>query len=281
MSLTKLIEAGKKAENLTFAAIANRIEQIAVVSEVNKDQVNRVARAILALKKEVDGLPLNKEAEKVRQELQKAETAFLTRVAQLEQNTDFKLKATENRLRKEISDRIPDIVTITEKVTEVAKELDDIEIEKVLARVPNEELVKKIRDVIENFDGEDRLDASKLKNLPQLKVLNAGGGSNLSVFKNGQLISSSTRLDFVGSGVSVENDGGRTKVTINAGSGTGVTVETPTGTVDATNASFTVTAEPKWIVSDGITYFDGAGYTYAALSITMDVPPSQFIRAII
>ncbi len=60
-----------------------------------------------------------------------------------------------------------------------------------------------------------------------------------------------------------------------------ITVETPVGSVNASNTTFTVSAEPSWVVSDGITYFDGAGYSYAALSITMDVPPSQYIRAII
>lgn len=63
--------------------------------------------------------------------------------------------------------------------------------------------------------------------------------------------------------------------------GSGITVETPAGTVDGSNTAFTVTAEPKWVVSDGITYFDGLGYTYAALNITMDIPPSYGIRAII
>jgi hypothetical protein len=61
----------------------------------------------------------------------------------------------------------------------------------------------------------------------------------------------------------------------------GITVETPSGTVNAVNPTFTVTATPKWIVADGITYFEGAGYSLATLTVTMDVPPSQFIRAII
>jgi len=62
------------------------------------------------------------------------------------------------------------------------------------------------------------------------------------------------------------------------GGGSGWTVATPTGTVNSSNASFTVTAVPKCVISDGMTYFDGAGYTYAALSITLDIPPSSFIR---
>lgn len=67
----------------------------------------------------------------------------------------------------------------------------------------------------------------------------------------------------------------------NSGGGGGVTVETPPETVDSSTVSFTVTAEPKWVVSDGITYFDGAGYTYSSLTVTMDTPPTMFIRAII
>jgi len=68
---------------------------------------------------------------------------------------------------------------------------------------------------------------------------------------------------------------------VTGGSGSGVTVETPVGTVNASNTSFVFSATPKWIVSDGITYFQGAGYSLAGLTATMDVAPSQFIRGII
>lgn len=63
--------------------------------------------------------------------------------------------------------------------------------------------------------------------------------------------------------------------------GAGITVETPTGTVNAVNTSFTVSAEPQWVISDGVVYFNGSGYSYAALTVIMDIPPSQFIRAVI
>lgn len=64
-------------------------------------------------------------------------------------------------------------------------------------------------------------------------------------------------------------------------SGSGATIETPTGAVNSSNQTFTVSAEPQYVIADGVTYFDGAGYTYAALSITMDTAPSQYIRAFI
>ncbi len=65
------------------------------------------------------------------------------------------------------------------------------------------------------------------------------------------------------------------------GGGSGVTVETPAGAVNAVNATFTPSAEPQWIVADGITYYDGAGYTYSVPNVVLDVPPSQYIRAIL
>ncbi len=58
----------------------------------------------------------------------------------------------------------------------------------------------------------------------------------------------------------------------------GTVYYTPIGTVNASNTVFTVTAEPTSVIADGITYFANAGYTYAALTITMDIPPSQYVR---
>lgn len=54
-----------------------------------------------------------------------------------------------------------------------------------------------------------------------------------------------------------------------------------TGTVDGSTVAFTFGGEPKWVVADGITYYDGAGYTYSSGTVTMTIPPSQYIRAII
>jgi hypothetical protein len=56
-------------------------------------------------------------------------------------------------------------------------------------------------------------------------------------------------------------------------------VEPPVGTVDGSNTVFTVSNTPKYIISDGITLFENNGYTLAALTITMTVPPQEFIRS--
>ncbi len=82
-----------------------------------------------------------------------------------------------------------------------------------------------------------------------------------------------------GAGVTITNtNNGNKEISVGGG---GVSIETPVGTVNSVNDTFTVTAEPLYVTADGIQYFDGAGYTYAALTITMDVPPSQYIRAAI
>lgn len=62
-------------------------------------------------------------------------------------------------------------------------------------------------------------------------------------------------------------------------SGSGFTKEVPTGTVDGSNATFTVAHTPNYVVSDGVTLFDGAGYTIAGLTLTLTVPPQEYIRS--
>lgn len=68
---------------------------------------------------------------------------------------------------------------------------------------------------------------------------------------------------------------------VQIGSSGGFTIETPPETPDGVITVFTVTAEPRYVVGDGITYFASVGYTYAALAITFTIPPSQYVRAII
>jgi hypothetical protein len=66
-----------------------------------------------------------------------------------------------------------------------------------------------------------------------------------------------------------------------SGSGSGVTVATPVEIPNNIITIFTVSAQPQWVVADGIIYFDGAGYTYAALQVTMNAPPSTYVRAMV
>jgi hypothetical protein len=42
---------------------------------------------------------------------------------------------------------------------------------------------------------------------------------------------------------------------------------------------FTVNHEPSYVIADGVTFFDGVGYKYAASTITMVNPVTQYIRS--
>lgn len=58
------------------------------------------------------------------------------------------------------------------------------------------------------------------------------------------------------------------------------TVSTPTGLVNGSNTVYTVATTPLYVVADNQTYFENFGYTRVGTTITMDVAPFNFIRAI-
>jgi len=81
-----------------------------------------------------------------------------------------------------------------------------------------------------------------------------------------------------GTGITVTRSANGRRVisaTVPAG---GTVYYTPTGDVDASNKVFGVTAQPTSVIADGTVYFENAGYTYAGLTITMDVAPSQYAK---
>lgn len=139
--------------------------------------------------------------------------------------------------------------------------------------------VEDINETLEEF--EKRLNATKPGN-----GIFIGPSRGIFLYIDGVkkgLINNANFKAGVGVSLAYSKVQGQDTITINASGGgsSGVTVETPTGAVNASNTIFTVSAEPKYVVADGTTYFAGAGYSYAALSVTMDVPPSASIRAII
>lgn len=144
-----------------------------------------------------------------------------------------------------------------------------IELEQKIAQIPNTaQLAKEAAALVHLLDPIEMRDG--LESLP--------GGQKLAISAIEGLVEA---LDEIGKRLKKQVQfyagvGGSTSTS----TGTGVTVETPTGTVDAVNVTFTVSAQPQWVVADGTTYYENAGYTYAALTITMSIAPSQYIRAI-
>ena len=65
--------------------------------------------------------------------------------------------------------------------------------------------------------------------------------------------------------------------------GGGITLETPTGTVNGINTIFDVTMSPKYLIIDGISKFQDVHYTLTGsrINIIDGAPPVQYLRAII
>ena len=74
-------------------------------------------------------------------------------------------------------------------------------------------------------------------------------------------------------------------ITLNFSNPLNVSLQQGTGDIvyyqdSLTNNIYTVENEPKWIVVDSNTYFEGAGYSYSAGTLTLDTKPVLFIRSI-
>lgn len=153
-----------------------------------------------------------------------------------------------------------------------------------------------IRDALEMLQGDDRLDISAVKGFDKLQadIMDAqkkgtpitfrGGARGIYVYIGGVKKGIMNMLNFAagtGMAIAYSKVNGLDTITFDASASGGITVETPPEPANAVTAIFTVTAKPKWIVSDGTTYYEGAGYSYAALAVTLNVAPSSFIRAII
>lgn len=106
---------------------------------------------------------------------------------------------------------------------------------------------------------------------------NERGEKVIPIFQNGVLVEENPEyINFTGN-VTVTDDGMGGVVVDVLGGGTGSTLnfETPAGTIDGTNVTFTVVHNPVYVVLNGATYFEGDGYTYVSLTktITMLVTP--------
>lgn len=135
----------------------------------------------------------------------------------------------------------------------------DAEIDhEVLAEQVTQNLISKKKLKPEHIDGLQKTLKSFHRSVQKGTALLRGGGD----------------IVVAGTGIAVVRNADGKRVI----SATGGAYYTPTGAVNASNRTFGVTAQPTSVIADGILYFEGAGYAYAALVITMDVGPSQYIR---
>lgn len=107
----------------------------------------------------------------------------------------------------------------------------------------------------------------------------ASGGSKHVIKDETISLPARANLNFTGAGVNATDNAETDSTDITIAGGGGMIVETPAGTINGSNVTFTVTVAPKFIVTDTGFYIEGFGYSRATLTITMDLGPNLFIRA--
>ena len=153
---------------------------------------------------------------------------------------------------------------------------------------------EEIVDKLESLVGDERLDKSAIRGLEELiaeaikngkHVEVKGSSRGLFVSVDGVETGIIQNVNLVaGSGMNLtymQVNGQDTIVFEATGGGGGTTPETPVEVPDGIITVFTVSEEPQYMIADGASFFDGQGYTYAALQVTFVNPPTQYVRAMI
>lgn len=132
-----------------------------------------------------------------------------------------------------------------------------------------------------------KIDASQVENLPEGKVverhITGTGSSGLQRIKSGNVTIRQGATEIVfGDNLTVTRTPNGVRVDAEAGGGgegSALTAEIPTGSVNGSNTTFTVSNEPLFVVIDGLHRRAGKGYTYSGGTITVDPlsPPNYDI----
>jgi hypothetical protein len=154
-------------------------------------------------------------------------------------------------------------------------------VETVLARIPKPEPI--VIPEIDLTEINERI-AKVEEGVKRAATRPSGWGAHPLVIQDeGTAVDKIARvINFKGAGVTATRTAtGVVNVTI-AGGG-GASFETPTGTVNDTNLTFTVANTPLYIIVNGIIYFSGTGVfvSYAGGTITLNTPVGTggFIRS--
>lgn len=147
-------------------------------------------------------------------------------------------------------------------------------IEEALTTVPTEITAnpEAVRDALELLFGDNRFDKSFIRGLDDYDDLRELVKTvHPSNFNLGKVIRSLQ----AGTNISIDNSNPNMPVISATVTGGGYTIETPTGTVNGSNTTFTVSDTPQFIVYYGTTYFEGDnGYQRTGLTITMPFAPT-------
>lgn len=184
------------------------------------------------------------------------------------------------------------------KWVEIAKDGKDavVDYDYIISQIPTPEKGKDGSpdsgvEIIEKINNTNKvIDAERVRGLVKIiqdverygtnpSGVSIGGGKNIRFLASGTEVSAHvTEINFsTGITATYDNEG---RITLTADSAS-ISVETPTGTVDGANDTFTVTSAPKWIDTDTGHYYEDFGYTRSGLTITMSLAPNEYIRAVL
>lgn len=242
-----------------------------ILSENNEQLVEILTYLILRVDKEITEdlkgiLGRLKDGEKLEARLNRA----IANIKNGEDGKDYVLTE-EDRTAIASGIKVPVVEKIVEK-TEVIRE-QPIVVEKAM-HDSGDTLVRKINalDILPEL----QIDAKHIKNLPT-----PAGPTIVNRYHSTEFIRLEDTPDeyVAGKFLKVSADATRLEFVDEPSGGSGYSVETPVGDVDGSNNIYTVTVAPVFIVSDGIVLFEGMGYLLAALTITLDNAPNQYIRS--
>lgn len=137
---------------------------------------------------------------------------------------------------------------------------------------------EQLRDKLEGLRADARLDASAIKNLPevikQTTTASTGISRGIQLYVGGRKKGLAQYINLIaGSGITLTyaNANGRNDITVSA-STQPLSILAATGTVDDSNKTFTFASTPSVVVVNGAAYRHGHGVTISTTTATLDNP---------
>lgn len=242
------------------------LQKLAEVFDTDKiitsDEIEQVLKGILVIMNSFkkDNQTLNKETTTIVENLL---TKVVSEHEKLKDDVSQITSSSENKISSKLESTLEEVKGIVKQINAIERPKDgkDADEEKIIESVLSQiklpeqketilDTPEEIADKLESLKGDNRLDASAIKNLPEIKggkfyggsgikeiiagtgvtvdntnlgypvVSSTGGGGGHVIEEEGTPLTQRANLNFVGAGVSVADTGGKTVVTINGGGGT-------------------------------------------------------------
>lgn len=249
--LTDIINAFAQIRSATTQINKNTREKIETMSIVASKELEKNSESLLRIT-----------LTKLNDEFSKEKDILCGTASKLDKKTSSAISELNKKLRE--------VTKITENIREI--ELPEIDqegiIKETLKRIEfptqiidtSNEIVDKV-NLSTNLIKKERIDG-----LVEL-IKNVAHNSISSLPATTTFVNGKRSKNLVFSGLDVNTQGDTSTITL--GGSLSINTETPTGTVNGVNTSFTVLNTPKWISVDGLNKFLTTNYTYAAGTITI------------